>query len=617
MSIFSRPSPVTNDRPSEGYDLTTPEELAVRRRRRRLLIGGIVAAVVIGLGAWQGHALLGAIKGWQARRSATAALRLLDASQPEEAVGKIQDALVLRGTDPEVQRLTAIFLTRAGHGREAVGFWKQVELNRVLTVDEQRDFADDLLGSGDMVEAAKRLHVAWPEGTDGTPRDWSLAMRIDLVEHETAKAASLAKRLVDSKTTAVSEHQRLDAARTLLEIGDAQNLALAEGTLHAIADGGRSPESLEALLLLTQRAAQVVAGDREQKSPALDVAVQNLLDLAARIEKHPLAKVPQQLTALEARLVAQPDQRAQLIQGAIDKYGHSKDNNDLAALAAVLYARGEFQRVLEVLPPERATSSRALYLQYLDTLGALGRWDDIRLTIESQGFTLDPMVEQMYLARCATQTQHPEAAALHWESALRNAGTNPDKLYSLGRYAQANGVPDTAEAALRAALKEAPHNGAARQALLALLQTRGRTREAREEVKALLAESPEDTAARNDYAYLGALLGEDLTADRDASRELVREEPQSIPHRFALALAELRLHHGLTALEAIKAVPLPTFSSQARLVAVDAAVLWDTGFYDEARKLAAPLTQQQLLPEEWQLIQPIKTSDLATGSPPK
>ena len=136
--------------PPEDFDLATPEEVAARRFKRRLLIGGGVLTVLLGLGAWQGHPVAGAIKGWQARRTAAEALRLLDANQPEPAVGKLQDALTLRGMDPEVRRTAAVFLTRVGHGHEAVGFWKQVEAGRPLTHDEQRDFAADLLATGDV-----------------------------------------------------------------------------------------------------------------------------------------------------------------------------------------------------------------------------------------------------------------------------------------------------------------------------------------------------------------------------------------------------------------------------------------------------------------------------------
>ena len=601
--------------PSEDFDLATPEEVASRRRRRRLLIGGIVLAVLLGLGLWKAHPVVGAIKAWQARRTAAEALRLLEANQPGPAVGKLQDALMLRSTDPEVERVAAVFLTRIGHGREAVGFWQHVEAGRPLTRDEQRDFATDLLASGDAPGARERLRVAWPEGTPGSPADWALGMQVAGQTHDPATAASLAKRLVDSKAAGVTTRQRLEAAVTLLGLGNPADRATGEQTLQVLADGAPTPEGLDALLLLLRQNAQAVAAARAQKQAVPEEMIQELLGLAARVEARPLVQTSQRLMAEQARMVAQPEERERLIRETVERYGHG-DNGDLTALAGWLYAQGEYQTVLEVITPERATGSRELYLQFLDALGATGQWAKIRQTLQGQRFSLDPMVEQMYLARCATQLVQPEVAALRWGDALRAAGANPDKLLSLGKYAQGNDAPATAEAALRAAVKAAPEARAAHEALLGLLSSQGRTADLREAVRAILEVFPDDGAARNDYAYLGALLGQDLTADRDTARELVRVEPGSLPHRITLALAELRLGHGLTALDALKGVPPAAIRSQPRFVAVDAAVRWETGFFDEARQEAATLTPKGLLPEEWELIRPIREAG-GKGEPPK
>ena len=532
-------------------------------------------------------------------------MRLLDVNQLGQAVGKLQDALMLRGTDPEVERMAAVFLTRVGHGREAVGFWKQVEVGRSLTRDEQRDLATDLLASGDAGGASQRLRAAWPAGTAGSPADWLLGMRIAGQTHEAATAITLAKQLVDSRAVGAAPQQRLEAAVTLLAAGDPADRTAGEQTLHALADGSPSPEGLEALLFLLRQSARTITAMQEVPNGT----TKELLGLADRVEAYPQAQTAHRLMAIQAREVARPEERTQLLQGAVEKYGRKGDDSDLAALAGWLYAQGEFQKVLEVLTPERATSSRSLYLQYLDALGATGQWARIRQTLESQRFSLDPMIEQMYLARCATQLGQPGVATLRWADALRAAGTNPEKLASLGRYAQADEAPGTAEAALRAALQAAPGDRAIHEALLSLLESQGRTVEARQELNGLLRINPQDSAARNDYAYLGALLGQDLTADRDTARELVSEEPDSLPHRITLALTELRLGHGLTALELLKALPPTALRSQPRYMAMEAAVRWEAGFFDEARQEAATLTSKGLLPEEWQLVQPIKETE--------
>ena len=396
---------------------------------------------------------------------------------------------------------------------------------------------------------------------------------------------------------------------TLLAAGDPADWEAGERTLRALADDGKNPEGLDALVLLLRQSAQAVTSARAQGRAVSEDATRELLGLAARVDAHPQVQTAQRLTAVQARMSAQPEERARLLQEAVERYGHGEDNGELTVLASWLYAQGEFATVLEVDTPERATGSRALYLQRLDALGATGQWAAIRQTLEGQRFSLDPVVEQMYLARCATQLGQPEVAALRWGDALKAAGANPDKLVTLGRYAQANDAPATAEAALDAAVRAAPGDRAAHEARLGLLEAQGLTVEAREELRAMLDASPQDNAVRNDYAYLGALLDQDLPADRDTARELVRAEPGSLPHRITLALAEFRLGHGLAALEPLQGVPTAAFRGQPRFLAVDAAVRWETGFSKEARQEAALLTPETLLPEEWRLVQPIREAE--------
>ena len=74
---------------------------------------------------------------------------------------------------------------------------------------------------------------------------------------------------------------------------------------------------------------------------------------------------------------------------SIERWKNSGDR-DLAVLAAWLYRHGEYQRAFDVIPVERALQSRELFLQSLDTLGALGRWSDIKELLERERFPLEP-----------------------------------------------------------------------------------------------------------------------------------------------------------------------------------------------------------------------------------
>ena len=493
-------------------------------------------------------------------------------------------------------RVTAALLTRTGHGREAIGFWKQVEKSRALTLDDQRDLCADLLAVDETDGAAAALHRIWPPGTDGTPADWRLALQLALRQRQNAEAITLAVRL--SSAPGSTEQQRFDAAQVLVAASDPATQTRGWDQVRSLSQG-RSLVALEALLLLAREEAnQATAARQDQRVPDQRAAEA----LAQRIEAHPLARASQKLLAFDLRLAADPARHAELVQTAVERFGKG-DDETLGSLAAWLYAQGEYQQVLALLPLSRATASRALYLQYLDTLGALGRWQDIKDAIEGQKFSLDPMLEQMYLARCLAQLGQTEGSALHWNSAVQAAGTSADKLLLVGRYAQRNGVSAAAEAAFRAAVQAAPDSRSAQEALLGLMESLGRTRAAREVLLGMLKVWPNDASVRNDAAYLGALLNQDVNADREVARELVRAEPNSLPHRVTLALTELRLGHALTALDAFGRAPLPVVAAQARYLAVYIAVLRAVGSYDAEIKAATQeLDPARLLPEERELV---------------
>ncbi len=596
MALFRSSHRQTSDE-IEAYDLSTPEEIARRRRRKRLTVWGVLL-VLLGTGAtFGGKPAYRAIRDWQARRAAHGAQLAIDAGRWNEAMTKVQDALALSRIEPEVMRTTAVFLSRTGHGREALSFWKQVEKVRPLTADNQRDYAASLVATDELDAAEAKLRAVWRPGTEGTPTDWRLGLQMALRRRQNAEAISLSQRLI--KSPASTDQQRFDAAQVLVASNSAEVQKTGWDVAERISQGS-GPISLEALMLLARREAGLV--DLAQKNKGLPTRTAEAETLAKRIEAHPLAKTSQRLMSYDLLLSAAPGRREELVKAATERFGNG-DDETLTSLGAWLYAQGEYRRVLDLITPTRATANRALYLQYLDTLGAMGRWQVIKDTIEGQKFSLDPILEQMYLARCLEQLGQVEGSALHWDSAVRAAETNVDKLLTVGRYAQRNGAMKPAEAAFRAAVQAAPDSRPASEALLESLQMQGRTAAMRDALAAMLKTWPNDASVRNDVAYLGALLNQNVPANRDVARELVRAEPNSLPHRVTLALAELRMGHALTALDALGQAPLSSIATQGRYLAVYIAVLRGVGSYDkEIQAATQALGQVRLLPEEQALV---------------
>ncbi len=584
----------------EIYDLTTPEEIRARKRRRVLIFTLSALPVLAAIGWFAGRPAVHAIKGWQARRIAAQAETLLDAGAFQEAQGKVQDACQLRATEPAVLRAAARFLTQVGHAKEAVDFWKQLEHARLLTAAEQRDFSVDELALGNLDAAEARLHQAWPPGTGGTPNDWRIGLQLAARRQLNPDAFALARKLLGSPAS--TERQRLDGANVLLS-SSADDQAAAWTFIQKLAAQGKSAESLEALVAEARQAgAALTAAHPDSPAPKL---IAPAADLAARLDAHPLAKTPHRLLAADLRLADDPSRRKEIIDDAVQRFSKG-DNEDLIALSAWLYSKREFARDLEVIPEEKATTNRALYLQYLDTLGALGRWSEIEDLIKRQKVTLDPMIEQMYLARCSEQQGQKQARDLHWNSAIDAAGASPERLMTVGNYALRSGAAAPAEVAFTKAVAADPDARAPYGALLQLYQAQNRTRALHDLLTQMTARWPADDAIRNDATYTGLLIGLDPEAARQTAQDLVRKTPASLPHRVTLALAELRLGHALSALDAFGGVDVMSAGGQARHQAVYAAVLWETSNEPEARRIAAKLPADTLLPEEWALLQPIK-----------
>ena len=595
----SRQTPSVEPEPLTHEDIIAREQAAVRLRRRRWWLGGtgfIVLGLLAGFGA---RPALRMAKAWQARRVAAEARRLMDEDKWLEARQKATDAYALWQGEPEAVRTIALFLNRVGNPRQALPFWQQLDELHATTPQDQRDVASAELGVGDLDAAEAHLGLAWPPGTPGTPADWPLGMQIALRRDHASEAAALARRILADPAT--PERPRLTAAAVLLSNDpQAEAQTLGRKVFTDVAAGNKSAASLEALTALSRwQAAAVSAG---KPNPALPP----LPDLITRIEAHPLAKVPQQLYALDLRAVQDPARRAEFIQQAMDRYSSTKNEADLAALTAWLYSQKAFEMALSILPPERADSDRTLFLQRLDALAALSRWNDVRAEIQAGKFPLEPITAQMYLARCAAQLGEPRVRDACWETALGDAGTDAGKLLTVGEYAQKNGMLTIADKALQAAVNAAPDWREANTALVRSLETTGQTIPLREALAAFGTHYPKDRSLANDHAYIDALLNVDASAARETARRLVQTEPTSLPHRVTLALAELRLGNNLAALDAFKGLTMPNPATMLpRQRAVYAATLWATSYEHDAQALARGIPPDQLLPEERTLIQPI------------
>jgi tetratricopeptide (TPR) repeat protein len=583
-----------------------------------------------------------AIRSWQARRHAEHAFAFIDQQKWSDARDEATAAYRLQASEPEAIRAVGRLLSRAGQG-EALEFWKRLREIAPLTREDLRDEARVALRVNDTAradEAAGELLKAKEGGP--SPTDWLIAADVQLRTHSFDQAQGLAEKVLASPKA--NRREQLQANVALDNIarsaGPTSNIDIAKVNERIVAlSKGDDDVSLDALTFLAARAA---AAPTESKPP---LPIDQLIE---SINHHPLAKAPHQLLATDLEIAQHRDQRDEIVRRTIEHW-KGGNNESLTALAAWLYRNGEQQRLVEAISLDRALQTRELFLQYVDALAALGRWNEIRRIIESERFPLDPVIEHMYLARCFQQQGQENGAENNWQRALEDAAGDLNKLLMLGEYAEKNGAERVATTAFEAAAVANPKSRQAQQGRLRIAYSARDTKRVHALLQEMLKIWPNDTAIQNDEAYIHLLLiiggttsvssqtpasnpplsaspiravgssEPEASANPESSSEaeavdaivklaekMVRDEPASLPHRTLLALALLKQNRAQDALAVYANLKVPSNAVSASAVAVHASVLAATGRKDEARAEIAKVPSNRLLPEEAMMVLPLR-----------
>jgi tetratricopeptide (TPR) repeat protein len=591
--------------PKAADVMLTAEELRLRQRKRNRLLIALALLVVLVLGAvFGGRPVLHGIKAWQARRHAQKAFDLIDKEQWNEARKTATSAYQLWPSEPEAIRAVARFLSRTRQP-QALEFWDRLEAQGRLTRVDLTDEASIALMAGDDTRA-KRAVAALLSGKHGAakPLDHLLQAQLSIRQGAAIEAHdALQKVFADPQA---SSREKLQAAllQSAISGGSEAWRNDAWSWLKKVSETNEAA-GLDALMVFAQTILSA------QKIPEnFPIAV---LELAQKLESHPLARAPQKLVAIDLKIREQKESRDELIAKAIEQF-KGGEPEETAALATWLNGKGEFQRHLDAIPIEKALQSRDLFLQHVDALGGLGRWTEIKELLDRDRFPLDPVVQKMYLARTNAQLGEKAASENNWQRALETAHGDPQKLMMLASYAEKNGALEVARAAYDEAAAESPRLRAAHQGRLRFAQATNETAKIHGVLGEMLAIWPNDPAVQNDEAYTRLLLleqsqvesrKEEVEKIEQLAAQLVQREPTSLPHRTLLALARLRLGKFSDAMNAygeIKAAPAALTPSA---LAVHAAVLAANGRSEDAATEIREVDRKRLLPEEAALIENI------------
>ena len=602
--------------------MLTPEELRLHARKRRRLVLLLVIVLVLGPCIFfAARPTRDAIKGWQARRHAQKAFAMITQQNWNDARIEAIAAYQLRSTEPEALRAIARLLSRMRQP-QALEFWEQLSKKQALTREDLRDEAAVAMVAGETERAATTVQSLL-ERKDAAAAEWLLAAQLDLQKGNREEAQDYLQKILDAPASSAREQLQAAAVRLALETGadapSAKRRAEAIERLRKLGEG-KDEAALDALVILAQQVlAAGTSGAMLSAEAATDPSSESAptdspdnqkekapvapAELIRALENHPLAKAPQKLLAVDLKILQSPNDKTSLLDAAISQWKES-ETDSVAVLARWLNSKGEFQRLLDEIPLDKALVSRELFLQHVDALGALGRWDEIKRLLQSERFPLDPAVQRMYLARCNAQLGEKAAAENNWARAFEAAGNDLQKLLPLADYAEKNGANETAAAAYDAAVAAAPRLRPAQQARLRLAQAAKDTKRLHAILGEMLKLWPDDTAVQNDEAYLRLLLlpndpaSAELVAIEHLAEDLVKREPASLPHRTLLALALLKQGRRVAALEAYANVVTTPGALSPSALAVHAAVLAANDRRDDARQEIQQASLDSLLPEE-------------------
>jgi len=552
-------------------------------RRKTIIIWSSVLVLLLAL-------LLGVkpvYRGLKARRAnqlAAEAEGMVRDGKFTEAASRYRAALQLDPLGYRPLAGAARLATRGGRP-EARDIWLQVMGLPEVTAADRQDYASLLLQRGATGPAEKIIENLLKTAPDAKTMGLA-AQYSDKTGHE-EKAIQFARIRIERAPEDAAP--RFQLAELLAKSSDAAKREEARQILWVVAgkEGPSRKASIEALA----------------RAPELSTREQQRVLVA--LEGFPDRSIIQDLLAAEIRLKIQPEAPEQIYGEAIRRWGGG-ETGEVAELAHWLNGHGQSERVLTLLPTERAVGSEALLLSRLDALAKLERWKEIDSLLERPDLTLDPAVAESFRARAAMSQNASMDAELRWERALALASGDPPKLRFLAKFAEQCQANAVALKAFNQLARLPEHAAFAQRGRQRLIERTGDATAARVVAERLTAVAPDDVNARAQLTHLNLLLGVEVGANLEKAKALVEKYPTRLSFRVSAALGYLRQRDPALALAQFQGpAPIEWPRTPPKWRAVYVAALAANNRGDEARQLLATIPLERLNKEERELVAPI------------
>ncbi|MEY3479717.1 MAG: hypothetical protein RIQ71_492 [Verrucomicrobiota bacterium] len=569
-------------------DLSAEEMRQLRRKRliRRLLIFGLPAVAVLAIVA---AVAIPKVKDWRALQFSERATELAGQGKLQEAFNNAASAMQMRPALPEVKRTYARVLFAANEP-SGLQVMQQLLDSGKATAEDRLELAEAALRFGDVPLAEKETFQLLQAGQN-TPQALHVLARVRLAQQRVPDATQALRESIESGG---GPDPSILLARLQIAANTTDSVKSALDLLRPIARQ-KDQAGLNALLVLVAS-----PGLQSQEGAAWVEA----------LRRHPLASDEQKLAAASAEIQLKPSSYPEVVKRTTTAFREG-NVEQRAALARWLNQNREFDKTLNLIAAQEASTRSDLFLIRLDAMAGKNDWTGISELLRGDKLPLQNSVLLLYRGRASRELGKPEEAATFYRRAIMESAPTQDVMWYVINYLQRIGEDRVLEQELQ---KLAENPASARQAFSALVpivQKRQDAEELYQLYDRMLKQLPGDTVVQNDHRYFAALTGR--RADVSGGRELLAKEPQMLAYRITLALAHLKNGQHEAALKVFDGITLDPAQIQPYQRAILAAVLGANNRETEAKQLARSVPGEQVTVQEFELIAPWRGEDGKQG----
>ena len=388
---------------------TPPAPEAESRAGLNLITAAAAVMVLVALVlAFKGRDMYHAYVASRSAGIAEKAMKLVEEEHYEEASRLLQDGFRLTPDNMALSRVIAELFFRAyDDPSTAVSFLRKVLSSPEGTSADRLRLAQILLAGGETAEA-RRFYGSLPPAEQTGRKGLELLAGIKRQAGEIAEADALLRRAL----TLAPEDPGAQLQLAILDVDEAFDQAKdsMSGKIWELA-GRKDAVALDAISHLAQSRTLTAVQARQLKT---------------MVENHPLARDRHRYTVLRTFLRLNPLDQDAVVQAETART-QSRKVEDKFDFLRWLGTVGEYERLIQIIPPDAVLRDADIFLIYVDALTAAERWKEVLALMQSaRKPPVTSSTAHLILAQCYAKLRPDLVDARRELASVLNAGGKPE-----------------------------------------------------------------------------------------------------------------------------------------------------------------------------------------------